>query len=292
MKQCIKQQILFVCTLFLLINTHSAFSGIASDTETILNWSEKTYPELFPSHQATQSIEPWLFRYYPESGIYAGVNQNENAIYVLGGVWGSNPTFIDNLSNLINQIGNSGGDGNIAACETTNTPAGIVYSQSGNVISVSSNGQCIIAPELTNTNICKIPQQKAASGISVLSSNTVTSSKIEGLTTSTPGLPNPVQTIVDATANVKHCTINATTEAASLVVNSDLCFDITSAITPLLASFPLEGIVVTPPIKYSATGTNTSQIVADCFATDATTISDAFSGETWINQNGSFVKTN
>ncbi len=292
MKQCIKQQILFVCTLFLLINTHSAFSGIASDTETILNWSEKTYPELFPSHQATQSIEPWLFRYYPESGIYAGVNQNENAIYVLGGVWGSNPTFIDNLSNLINQIGNSGGDGNIAACDTTNTPAGIVYSQSGNVISVSSNGQCIIAPELSNTNICKVPQQTAASGISVLSSNTVTSSKIEGLTTSTPGLPNPVQTIVDATANVKHCTINATTEAASLVVNSDLCFDITSAITPLLASFPLEGIVVTPPIKYSATGTNTSQIVADCFATDATTISDAFSGETWINQNGSFVKTN
>ncbi len=292
MKQCIKQQILFVCTLFLLINTHSAFSGIASDTETILNWSEKTYPELFPSHQATQSIEPWLFRYYPESGIYAGVNQNENAIYVLGGVLGSNPTFIDNLSNLINQIGNSGGDGNIAACETTNTPAGIVYSQSGNVISVSSNGQCIIAPELSNTNICKVPQQTAASGISVLSSNTVTSSKIEGLTTSTPGLPNPVQTIVDATANVKHCTINATTEAASLVVNSDLCFDITSAITPLLASFPLEGIVVTPPIKYSATGTNTSQIVADCFATDATTISDAFSGETWINQNGSFVKTN
>ena len=292
MKQCIKQQIMFVCTLFLLINAHSAFSGIASDTETILNWSEKTYPELFPSHQATQSIEPWLFRYYPESGIYAGVNQNDSAIYVLGGVWGSNPTFIDNLSNLINQIGNSGGDGNIAACDTTNTPAGIFYSQSGNVISVSSNGQCIIAPALTNTNICKVPQQTAASGISVLSSNTVTSSKMEGLTTSTPGLPNPVQTIVDATANVKHCTINATTEAASLVVNSDLCFDITSAITPLLAGFPLEGIVVAPPIKYSATGTNTSQIVDDCFATDATTISDAFSGETWTNQNGSFVKKN
>ncbi len=292
MKQRIKQQILFVCTLVLLVNTHLAFSDMASDTETILNWSEKTYPELFPSHQATQSIEPWLFRHYPESGIYAGVNQNDNGIYVLGGVWGNNPTFIDNLSNLISQIGNSGGNGNIAACDTTNTPAGIVYSQSGNVISVSSNGQCVLAPELTNTNICQVPQQTTASGISSLSSNTITSSKIEGLTTSTPGLPNPFQAIVDATANVKHCTINATPEDASLVVNSDLCFDITSAITPLLAGFPIEGIVVTPPIQYSATGTNTSQIVADCFATDATTISDAFSGETWINQNGVFVKTN
>ncbi len=289
MKQ-IKQLILSTCTLALLINAHLAFSDIANDTETLLNWAEKTYPELFPSHQATQNIEPWLFRHYPESDFYAGVNQNDSGVYVLGGIWGNNPTLIDNLPNLIGQIANSGGNGNIAACDTTNVPAGITYSQSGNVISATSNGQCVLLPDLTNTNICQVPQQTTASGISLLSSNTVTSSRMEGLTTSVPGLPNPFQAIVDATANVKHCTINAPTEAVSLVVNSDLCFDITSPLSALLADFTLEGIVVTPPVNYFFTGTYASQAVADCFATDATTISDAFTGEIWTNQNGSFVK--
>jgi hypothetical protein len=30
--------------------------------------------------------------------------------------------------------------------------------------------------------------------------------------------------------------------------------------------------------------------VDDCFATDAATISDAFTGEVWVNQGGNFVK--
>ncbi len=275
----------------MLVNTHLAFSDTVSDAETLLNWAEITYPELFPSRQATQNVEPWLFRHYPEPDIYAGVNQNDNGVYVLGGIWGNSPTFIDNLPNLISQIANSDSNGSIAACDTTNVPAGIAFSQSGNIISATSNGQCVLIPDLTNTNICQVPQQTTASGISLLSSNTVTSSRMEGLTTSAPGLPNPFQAIVDATANVKHCTINAPTEAASLIVNSDLCFDITSPLSALLADFTLEGIVVTPPVNYFFTGTYSSEVVADCFATDAATISDAFTGETWVNQNGDFVKT-
>ena len=65
---------------------------------------------------------------------------------------------------------NSGGNGNIAACDTSTVPTGIVYSQSGSVVTVTSNGQCIPA-DLT-TNICQVPQQTTASGISMLSSNT------------------------------------------------------------------------------------------------------------------------
>lgn len=285
-----RQLILTTCALVLLFNTHLAISSTADDAETLLNWAEQTYPEFFPSHQATQNIEPWLFRHYPESDVYAGVNQNDNGVYVLGGVWGGNPTLIDSLSNLIGQIASSGGNGNIAACDTTNAPTEIAYSQSGNIISVTSNGQCVLLPDLTNTNFCQIPQQTTANGISLLSNNTVTSSRMEGLTTSVPGLPNPFQAIVDAAANVKHCTINAPTESASLVVNSDLCFDITSPLSALLADFTLEGIVVTPPVNYFFTGTYASEIVADCFATDAATISDAFTGEAWTSQNGSFVK--
>lgn len=36
--------------------------------------------------------------------------------------------------------------------------------------------------------------------------------------------------------------------------------------------------------------TVTSRTVADCFATDAESIYDAFTNETWIKEGGSFVK--
>ena len=207
-----KRLILSACTFILLGNIHFASADIASDTERLLNWAETTYPNLFPSHQATQNIEPWLYRYYPESQIYAGVNKNDNEVYVLGGNFGNTPTRIDTLANLVSQIPNSGG--NIAACDTSNVPAGIVYSQSGDVVTVTTNGQCI--PADLNTNICQVPQQTTASGISLLSNNTVTKSTIEGLTISIPGFPDPLNSITNA--NTKHCTINETAETTNLVV--------------------------------------------------------------------------
>lgn len=281
---------LLFCTFALIGNIHSAHATIASDTEKLFNWAENTFPSIFSSRRATQSIEPWLFRHYPESNIYVGVNKSDNRVYAMGGPWGSSPTVIDTLSNLITYINNTGGSSTIAACDTSNALPGFSYSQSGNVVTVTTNGSCITAPELSNTNLCKIPEQTAVSGISLLGSNNVTSSSIEGISTSIPGLPNPFQAIVDATASVKHCTINAPAESANLVVNSDLCLDITASLTGTLSSLPIEGIVITPPVKYYTRGTYTNQTVADCFATDATTITDAFTGEVWVNQDGSFVK--
>ncbi|MDR4518783.1 MAG: hypothetical protein MRK00_15545 [Nitrosomonas sp.] len=268
------------------------FADTADDTATVLNWAENKFPEVFPGHRATQNISPWLFRFYPETAVYVGVNTNDNNVYVLGGPWGDTPTRVDSLANLVNLVRKSGGGG-ISACNTENVPSGINYSQSGNVVTVTTNGQCVPAPNIsdpTNSNLCVIPQQQNASGISVLSSNTVTASSLEGITITTPGLPNPFQAIVDANASVKHCTINAATGTADLIVNSDLCFDITETLSELLASFPLEGVQVTPPVTYASAGTYASQVVPDCFATDAATVTDAFTGEVWINQNGDFVK--
>lgn len=279
--------------LTLLAQIHFAFADTASDTDMVLNWAENNYPGLFPGHQATQSINPWLFRFYPDTGIYAGVNTNNNNFYVLGGPWGNTPTLIETLPNLVGLVQSSGGDGGISACNTVNVPDGISYSQSGNVVTVTTNGQCVPAPNVTdptNSNLCVAPQQTTASGISVLSSNTVTASSLNGITITTPGLPNTFQAIVDATASVKHCTVNAATDTANLIVNSDLCFDVTEEISGLLNSFPIDGIQVTPPITYTSAGTYSSQIVPDCFATDAATITDAFTGEVWIKQNGNFVK--
>lgn len=281
-----KRFILSACAFILIAHFQLAFATIASDTEKLLNWAERSFPQFFPSHQATQSIEPWIFRYYPETQVYAGVNKSDRNVYVLGGPWGNNPAVIDTLSNLVNQINSSGGDVSIAACDTTDAVSGVFYSQSGNVVTVTSNGQCIPAPDLSKANLCNVPQQTVASGISVLGSNTTTSSSISGL--EIPGFN--LLDFVNSAANVKHCTRNAPAETANLVVNSDLCLDITASITETLGNLPIPGIALNPPVAYHTKGTYTNTIVADCFATDATTISDAVTGEAWVNQGGKFVQ--
>ena len=288
MKHAMKLLLVSACAFAILVQTYFASANLAVDTERLLNWAETTFPQYFPSHQGTQSIEPWLFRYYPESQIYAGVNKSDNSVYVLGGAFGSTPTRIDSLVNLMTQVNNSGGNGSIAGCDTSTAPAGISYSQSGNVVTVTTSGQCVPAPELSNSNFCQPPKQTAPSGISLLGSNTVSSSQITGI--SVTGFPIDIKQIVDATANVKHCTKNAAVETANIIVNSDLCFDVTTAITSLIPP-GTPGIVTNPPVLYSTKGTFTSQTVADCFATEATTVTDAFTGEVWIrNQAGIFEK--
>ncbi len=288
MRRHMKLLLLSACTFILLGHAHSSKADTASDAEKLLNWAETTFPQYFPSRQGTQSIEPWLFRYYPESRAYAGINKADNNVYVLGGAFGNTPARIDSLSNLITQINNSGGTGSIAGCDISKVPAGISYSQSGNIVSVTTNGQCVPAPDLSNSNICQAPKQTVASGTSLLGTNTVSGSQISGLTIT--GFPIDIKQIVDATANVKHCTKNAPAETANIIVNSDLCFDITTAIASLIPA-GIPGVVTNPPVTYSTKGTFTSQIVADCFTTEATTVNDAFTGETWIrNKAGVFEK--
>lgn len=284
MKHQIKQIILSVCTLILLGNIHIASADTASDTEILLNWAENTYPQYFPNHQATQNVDPWIFRHYPDTGIYAGVNKGDNNVYVLGGPWGNSPTLIDSLADLI-VIANSG-NSSIPACNTASVPAVLVYTQNGNVVNVTTNGQCITLP--TNNNLCQAPQQTAATGISVLTNSTVTSSEFKGFTVDIPGIPNPFQSLADDFSTSKHCTINAPAEGANLIINSDVCYDMTAQFGDQFEGIP--GIRVTPPITLATKGTTTSQIVPDCFTTDAETLYDAFTKEFWFKQNGTFVK--
>ena len=290
MKQYMKQLILSACAFILLGNIHFASAETANDTETLLNWAENTYPQYFPNHQITQSIEPLLYRFYPDTGIYAGVNRNDNNAYVLGGPWGDNPTLIDSLSDLIVQIANSGGNSSIPACNTANAPSGIFYTQNGNVVNVTTNGNCIPLPD--SNNLCETPPQTSATGISVLTTTNVISSAIRGVVIEIdiPGFPNPFESFAQNFSNNKHCTINVPAEGANLIINSDICYDMTSAFDELLGSESVPGITITPPITLALKDTVTNQIVPDCFATDAQTVYDAFAKKTWIKKDGSFVE--
>ncbi|MBK6617430.1 MAG: hypothetical protein IPG31_03365 [Nitrosomonas sp.] len=95
----------FIAPLSGFVIALSSFSTLAdtpTDAERLLNWAELTYPDLFPQPQATQILDPWLYRYYPTTGIYAGINQADQGIYVLGGPWGGSPVYIESVSNMIN----------------------------------------------------------------------------------------------------------------------------------------------------------------------------------------------
>lgn len=285
MKQRMKQLISSVCAFILLGSLNCAFADNASDTETLLNWAENTYPQIFPSRQATQNLEPWLYRFYPETGVYAGVNKTDQGVYVMGGQWGNNPTYIDSLASMISLIQSSGGNGEIAACDTTNIPDGFSYSQSGDVVTVSTNGQCISIPTDT-TNFCETPLQPSATGISVLSTSDVTSSEWSGITLSIPVDPSTF-----FNGSFKSCTINAPDEQTNLVVNTDICLDVTTQLEGSLSDLVSQGYAtINPPITYAFKSTYTSKIVADCFATDADSVYDAFTNEVWIKQNGDFVE--
>ncbi|SFL88707.1 hypothetical protein SAMN05421880_10222 [Nitrosomonas nitrosa] len=58
MKHRLKQLISSACALILVGNIQIVSADLATDTETLLNWAENTYPQFFPSRRATQSLEP------------------------------------------------------------------------------------------------------------------------------------------------------------------------------------------------------------------------------------------
>lgn len=283
MKLHLKQWIVAVSALFMFGNAHFASADLASDTERLLNWAETTYPNFFPTHQVTQSIDPWLFRYYPDTKIYAGVNKTNNDVYVLGGQWGDNPTRIASLAELIAQV--PPGPDNNTACDTANVPAGMSYSQNGNVVNIATNG-CIVLPE--NTNFCETPQQPTATGISVLTTTTANSPPtFGGIIISDPSIAALLQPMINGFTSSKHCTVHVPTESANLVVNSDLCFDMTSTLQGSLTGIP--GVTITPPITMALKNTTSSETVPDCFLTDAASIYNTVTNESWIKQGGTFV---
>ena len=282
MKFSIKYWLVTISAFLVLGHVPMVSADLNSDTEKLLNWAETTYPNYFPTHQITQSIDPWLFRYYPDSKIYAGVNKTNNDVYVLGGPWGDTPARIASLAELMAQVPVD--PGNDTACDTTSVPQGMAYSQNGNVINITTNG-CIPLPE--NSNVCETPQQPAATGISVLTTMTTNAPPaFAGITISDPSIAQAFQPMLSAFTSSKHCVVHVPAESANLVVNTNVCFDMTSALQDL-AGVP--GVTITPPVTMALNNTTSSVTVPDCFATDASTIYNAVTNETWINQNGTFV---
>ncbi|MBX3639653.1 MAG: hypothetical protein KF888_03940 [Nitrosomonas sp.] len=284
MNKCMKSFISTAGFLGLLLSFSPAISATTSQIETLFNWAENTFPELFPDPQITQMVDPWAFRHYPATGIYAGVKNDE--VFVLGGPWGTdNPTFIDTLPNLLTQIEGTGGNGSVPACNDTSAiPQGMIVTQSGNVVTITTNG-CIKIPDTESTNFCEPPTPLQPTGISILSTNNVNPLQTTGITISLPP-DSPLNPLSAFTQNSSSCIINAQEELTELIVNSNICFDMTDQYSSLSG---LPGITISPPVTITTVTSSVNQRVADCFATKAAFITDIYTGESWVNTNGNFV---
>ncbi|MES2623661.1 MAG: hypothetical protein V4628_00145 [Pseudomonadota bacterium] len=282
MKTTTKKLITSAAAMALLAGFSSAFADVSSDAERLLNWAETKYPNIFTTHKTTKTQGPWIYRNYVESGILAGVNINDNNVYVQGGPWGNSPVVIGPLTTLMARVDATPSTGN-QICDATVLPAGMTMTQNGNVITVKTDG-CLVPPE--NQNYCEfaLPEAPVATGIHVLTSGVVTNMTLTGLT----GDANIINSLSQSGLDFKTCVINAPSESmANITINTDICYDLTATFAPLAGS----GLItVNPPVQQRLQSTSTTTRVNDCFATDAVSVVDLVTEETWIKTNGTWNK--
>jgi hypothetical protein len=120
--------------IFLSINFNIAFASLEDDSNTIFNWAERQYPQIFKTKETTQTFGVWFYRYYSSTGVYVGVN-DLSQVHVMGGQFGDSPLLVGTTSEFlttINAAGSSGhiinsGNGNCVATKFTPTGTIAVY---------------------------------------------------------------------------------------------------------------------------------------------------------------------
>lgn len=113
----------------------------------LMDFAESTFPAYFPGHKTTQSLAPFVYRYYPETGIYLGVvvtaggGYELNGVYVLGGAFGASPLYVGPLTTFITPVGSGTGTGtganngcyDLALGDTQGTRSVVAYTYTGTI---------------------------------------------------------------------------------------------------------------------------------------------------------------
>ncbi len=80
--------------------------------EQLLDFAESSFPQFFPTREATQSVAKLRYRHYPSMGTYIAVAINvapgdglvEGGVYVLGGAAGTSPILVGVLNQFITPV--------------------------------------------------------------------------------------------------------------------------------------------------------------------------------------------
>lgn len=73
----------------------------------LLDFAEARFPAFFPSRQPTRSLSPFVYRFYPQTGIHLGVvvmpglGYEYGGVYVMGGSFGAAPLFVGPLTAFV-----------------------------------------------------------------------------------------------------------------------------------------------------------------------------------------------
>ena len=76
----------------------------------LLDFAQTRFPQYFPQQQATLSLAPFAYRFYPATGAYLGVVVDANrgypmnGVYVMGGSFGPTPLYVGQLNDFITPV--------------------------------------------------------------------------------------------------------------------------------------------------------------------------------------------
>jgi len=271
-----------------LFSMQTAQADLVSDSELLMNNAQKVYATFFPSNEPTQVSPPWRYRFYSATGTYLGINQDDSGVYLLGGAFGDSPLYVDKVDAvliLLNSQLPGTGESKSAICNTSSLPDGFVYTYSGNTVNITTNGQCVKVPD--SSNFCDVNPETNASGapvatnIHVLTATNIKNFELQGI--SFPGVDNMLKQQIEKN---KTCIMHAPTEFDNYTVNTDICLDITES----LSDFP---VPLSGPVTTHLQSSSVSTQVNDCFATDANSIVNIVTQETWTKgETGGFTKIN
>jgi hypothetical protein len=80
----------------------AAAAAMMVDPTNLMDWAELRYPQFFPSHQQNKSSAPYIYRYYPETNTYVGVDGV--VVRVLGPAFGRDILTVGVLSDFVCQV--------------------------------------------------------------------------------------------------------------------------------------------------------------------------------------------
>lgn len=73
----------------------------------LMDFGETAFPQFFPSRQPTQTLAPFVYRHYPQTGAYLGVvvmpgmGYEMLGVYVMGGPFGDAPQYVGPLAQFV-----------------------------------------------------------------------------------------------------------------------------------------------------------------------------------------------
>ncbi|MCK5831493.1 MAG: hypothetical protein KAH20_14455 [Methylococcales bacterium] len=249
---------LFLTSLTILLSLiiQPVQADIKSDGEKIMNGAEQVLPQFFPSKQKTKSYPPYLYRFYPSTEIYVGINQKDGGVYVLGGVFGDEPLFVGPIDEIIaflkvrgmkddddDDDDHAGNGKQRIICDTGDSSNIFSFEQYDDTTTISTGGQC---PVLKNKNInACIPfpdvdskGNPIATGIHALGNVDVKNFNINGFT-----FPK-LQAVVDRASDQEVCFVNAPDALCDTKFESNICLDITNQVDDVPGTFSLVSNVI------------------------------------------------